>query len=970
MNLKLLPTLVLLFAYVMVSAQSEAAIWYFGENAGIDFNSGYPTALTNGQLDTVEGCATISDENGELLFYTDGSKVWDRNHTIMPNGTELKGNPSSSQSAVIVPNPTNLNQYYIFTVQAISHRGGLYYSVLDLTLNGGNGAIINSQKNINLLEHSAEKIAAIEDDNNGYWIMSYAGVTGSEGRYDTFHAFRINDLGINTAVKTTFSECGTYDGRGYLKISADATKVILCNQNQRHICLHNFNASTGILDGEISLDTEYASYSAEFSPSSEKVYVSTGGLFASPDTSLLQFDLTSPDIQNSKVEIHKERSKRGALQLGIDGKIYYARPDRTYLGVINDPEKSGIDCHYVNEGVDLNGRLCKQGLPPFIQSYLLAGIKANNACEGEIVEFSLNSSVAVDSVSWNFGDGNTSTNESPSHRYSNPGIYNVTAIITSGTSTRSLEKEVLIISTPEASPASNYYVCDEASLDGTELFNLELKNEEILGELSGGIYNVSYFLNMDDVIAHENMLPSIYSNVVTNQEIIAKVFNSNNRNCFDTVNFELVVEKPAVAYQVQNVNVCDDVSNDGSETVNLSQFTSLVLDTQLASNYNVTYHLTESDANNGVGALPENFQTISNPQLIYIRVGNNNTAIDCYDTTSFEITISDYMHINQPNDMYLCDEASNNGSELFDLTMQDDQIANGFNGPYIITYYESQEEAEVNSNAINGLYENIDNRQELFFRIENTETINCYRIGSFFVEVLEYEKLEINRTWYKCANNSITLIADEGYDDYLWSTGETTREIVVNDPGNYEVTVTKRHPTTPITHCNYSKTIEVIESQAPTIINIEIEDWSETDNGFTVSVEGNGDYEYSLNDFDYQDSNVFEGLKTGDYTVFVRDKNGCGKASDSVYALFHPKFFTPNGDGYHDYWQLYFSEQEPDIEVSIFDRYGKLIKNIDPRSKGWDGTLNGLPLPTSDYWFVVNRPSKNEQYKGHFTLKR
>ncbi len=968
MNLKSLPTLVLLFAYVMVASQSEAAIWYFGENAGIDFNSGYPKALTNGALNTGEGCATISDENGSLLFYTDGIRVWDKNHLIMPNGSDLNGDPSSSQSAVIVPNPKHLNQYYIFTVKAISQHGGLYYSLVDLTLNGGSGAIIASQKNIKLLEHSAEKIAAVEDNNNGYWVLSYAGITGNENTYDTFHAFRINDKGINPSVKTTFSACSSLDGRGYLKISADATKVMLCNQNLKHVCLHDFDASTGSLNEEIPLKTEYYPYGAEFSPSAEKVYVSTGILFADPNTSLYQFDLTSPDIQKSRVEIHRERTKRGALQLGIDGKIYYARPDRTYLGVINDPENSGLSCNYVNEGVDLNGKKCEQGLPPFIQSYLLAGIQANDNCEGETVKFSLDSSVAADSVSWDFGDGNTSTNKSPTHIYRDSGTYTVTAAINFGSSKRSLNKEVLIFETPEANPVSNYYACDEASLGGSQLFNLKLKDKEALGALSSDLYYVDYFLSMEDVVNHENVLSSNYSNTSTNQEIIAKVYNSKNINCYDTASFLLITEKPPVAYDVDHVIICDDASNDGSELLDLSQFTSSVLNTQLASNYQVTYHLNQSDANSGVNALSEHFQTISNPQLIYARVESNNIT-NCYDTTNFEITVNNYMSINQPNDMFLCDDASNDGAEVFDLTLQNDDITNGYS-EYRITYYESLEEAEERLNAIEGLYENIEKRQELFFRIENTDHLNCYRIGTFFIEVLEYKELEMEAIWYKCTNKSVTLIADKGYDAYLWSTGETTRAITVNAIGDYEVTVTKYHATRPETRCNYSKTIEVVESQTPSIVNIEVQDWSQTNNGFIVTIEGNGDYEYSLNDIDYQDSNIFEDLKTGDYTVYVRNKKGCGKVSESVYALFHPKFFTPNGDGYNDYWQLYFSEQEPDIEVSIFDRYGKFIKKIDPRSKGWDGTLNGVPLPTSDYWFVVNRPSKNEQHKGHFTLKR
>jgi gliding motility-associated-like protein len=137
----------------------------------------------------------------------------------------------------------------------------------------------------------------------------------------------------------------------------------------------------------------------------------------------------------------------------------------------------------------------------------------------------------------------------------------------------------------------------------------------------------------------------------------------------------------------------------------------------------------------------------------------------------------------------------------------------------------------------------------------------------------------------------------------------------------------------------------------------------------SVFVSGDGDYEYSLDGINYQDSNEFFNLNIDEYTVCVRDKNGCGITTDDVYLLYYPKFFTPNSDGYHDYWQLINSEKEPQNQIFIYDRYGKLIKQISPSNIGWDGTLNGNPLPTNDYWFTLIRQNGKE-YRGHFTLKR
>ena len=119
----------------------------------------------------------------------------------------------------------------------------------------------------------------------------------------------------------------------------------------------------------------------------------------------------------------------------------------------------------------------------------------------------------------------------------------------------------------------------------------------------------------------------------------------------------------------------------------------------------------------------------------------------------------------------------------------------------------------------------------------------------------------------------------------------------------------------------------------------------------------------------YQDAHVFENLPIADYTVYVRDKNGCGVRQEDVFLMYYPKFFTPNNDGQHDTWQIFNSGLEPNNRIYIYDRYGKLLKQLNPNGPGWDGTINGAMMPTSDYWFVVYRQN-GKSYRGHFSLKR
>jgi gliding motility-associated-like protein len=130
-----------------------------------------------------------------------------------------------------------------------------------------------------------------------------------------------------------------------------------------------------------------------------------------------------------------------------------------------------------------------------------------------------------------------------------------------------------------------------------------------------------------------------------------------------------------------------------------------------------------------------------------------------------------------------------------------------------------------------------------------------------------------------------------------------------------------------------------------------------------------GDYEYSIDGINYQANNLFSGVNSGEYKIYVRDKNGCGTATEEVYLLMYPKFFTPNGDGYNDTWKIKSSDNEKNLTFKIFDRFGKLLKELDSNSNGWDGTYANQPLPATDYWFVVTRKNGTE-HKGHFSLKR
>ena len=219
-----------------------------------------------------------------------------------------------------------------------------------------------------------------------------------------------------------------------------------------------------------------------------------------------------------------------------------------------------------------------------------------------------------------------------------------------------------------------------------------------------------------------------------------------------------------------------------------------------------------------------------------------------------------------------------------------------------------------------------------------------------------------------CENQSTTIIADSGFTSYLWSTGETSPSITINQSGQYLLDVIATYPSGT---CGGQFIYNVSTIISPIIDHLNVIDWTDNENSIEVVLDNtnSGNYLYSLDNINFQSSPIFSNLLIGQYTVYVKDIYNCGEDSENAFLLNYPKYFTPNGDGFNDYWKVKFSESEPNMMTSIYDRYGKFIFNFTPDSMGWDGTLNGKQLPSTDYWFVVIRQN-GRNLRGHFTMKR
>ena len=213
-----------------------------------------------------------------------------------------------------------------------------------------------------------------------------------------------------------------------------------------------------------------------------------------------------------------------------------------------------------------------------------------------------------------------------------------------------------------------------------------------------------------------------------------------------------------------------------------------------------------------------------------------------------------------------------------------------------------------------------------------------------------------------CKSGVATLDASLSGMTYLWPTGETTQKIVISTLGTYTVNVTSPAPE----NCTTTKKITVIEHNTPEIDRIDV-------NESTVVIYLKQEevyFEYSVDGINYQSSNVFFNVPSGLQTAYVREINYCGYDAENFIVLIIPKFFTPNNDTYNDFWEVKGLINYPEAEVTIFDRYGKFITQLNASKLTWDGTLNKNPLPASDYWYVLKIDNSKPEMRGHFSLKR
>lgn len=442
--LRLLSVLGALFFASVLYAQKEASIWYFGLRAGLDFRQGSPTVLLDGQLNTMEGVATISDADGNLMFYTDGTKVLNRLHAIMPNGTGLAGHFSSSQSAIAVPMINDPLRYYLFTVDAVGGPNGFNYSIINMSLDSGKGDV--EIKNVPLASFVCEKVTAVKHCNGtDIWVLIHRFNSADILAY-LVTAAGVNPVPVVSSTGMFVPSTATEYSVGCMKVSPDGSKLAVAHFKLGAEVM-NFNNSTGVVSGggslflpNISYGNPSGAYGVEFSPNSKYLYVA-GDYYTPFANYLLQYDVTLPDIADIRSSkyivawkplVGMAYSNFGTLQTGPDGKIYLAEVGAYSLSVIDHPNLPGAACGFNYRSLYLQ-RMSIFGLPSFIQSNFRGQFSYRASCKDQPVFFDYERSPNEVSVKWDYGDPssgiqNISTEDSSRHIYRTSGSYTVKLI--------------------------------------------------------------------------------------------------------------------------------------------------------------------------------------------------------------------------------------------------------------------------------------------------------------------------------------------------------------------------------------------------------------------------------------------------------------------------------------------------------------------------------------------------------------
>ena len=466
-----------------------------------------------------------------------------------------------------------------------------------------------------------------------------------------------------------------------------------------------------------------------------------------------------------------------------------------------------------------------------------------------------------------------------------------------------------------------------------------------------GNYSYKWFKNNSEILGQTNPIYTVRDSGVYKVEITLI-----GSTCIATD--EVIIEyssKPSLTST--RLIQCDD-DNDGVATFDLTKVNSIITgnNTQLSS---VVFFENINDTN--PISNPRSYRN-TNTNTVYGRVSN---SFGCVSFATVNLQISNQV-IGLQNPILKCDGDGNlDGFTIFNLNNDaTPQILSGFPTGLVVEYYLTNNDALSQQNLLTNNYTNsMVNEQIIYARIVNGP--DCFGITPVKLKITAFSPTNFDdETVYICNGNSKRISVSNIFSSFVWSNGDRTNYTSIATAGNYTVTVTNA------LGCQATKKFIALNSGTAIITSVDIVDFSGSENSININYTGIGNYEFSIDGVHFQNNPQFNNLVEGNYLIYIRDINGCGFPTPTkVFVLDYPRFFTPNGDSYNDFWTIKNSAKYTNMMIYVYDKYGKLITQVNTKANGWDGTYNGQPLPADDYWFSI-LINNDRIIKGHFALLR
>jgi len=899
-KLKILVIAIFVLGYMNIYAQNEGNVWYFGYKAGLDFNSEIPTVLLNGDMEAQEGSSIICDVNGNLLLYSNAQTVWNRNHRPLPNGSSIKGGLSSSQSCILIPHPGNDNIIYLFTIDDGNGEFGFRYSEIHMDMDNELGDIPPGRKNKLLLNSVSEKITAVKHaDNKTIWLIVH------EYLDNTFFAYHIDENGFdkNNVVITNIGSAHTpISGQmenpeaalGCMKMSQKGNKLAVAIQYLNIFEVFDFNKNSGVLSNHVIVsDNNIGPYGVEFSADERFLYGSSR-----QGEQIFQWDMQAPDIKASIEIIGSTPAANGTLQLGPDGKIYLARLNSNYLGIIDYPERKGTDCNFDDRGIYLEGRLSSEGLPNIVVSAAFEPVfEVNKFCLGDITNFKLLNTGDVDSIKWNFdypetGNYSFSADFETTHIFNVRGVKQIELITSRYGILDTVIQKIEVFPYPDIPfpEARDTTICENNSLilDGGEgagkryLWNDGSVERFFDVENNGEYYvevNEQNCISRDTISVGINDIPVInfvnvtHSSCTENNgriEIEIPGYNPDYLIMWSNGSTENVLENLPPGYysvQVHDINGCfayaDTVINSiGSPDINIQASKEII-----CYGDSITLSAGQADAylwNNN--ATSREIRVRATETMDYWVIGTN-TENQCS-------TVGVYTMEVNPNPV-----PSINIPEFREACAGDEIILDAGEGQFTYLWNTAKRTPYISVSS-SGTY-----------NVRVTDTSSCY--SDYYIDVVFHPvpKLDLGDEQAICFGDTIELNAGT-WNEYVWNTGETDSIKLVYTTGTYRVTVLDTN------YCEGRSQIMVWANDERNLLidsvrRNEITCGGENDGRLEIFATGSWDkLLYSIDGGDtYLDNDgIFKNLEAEqEYIVAVKEEGAC-ESFGNKYVFSDPPF--------------------------------------------------------------------------------